>query len=131
MKAELVIRSDPAGDGHFGASRGDRTHNGIDYACVPGTIILSQCYGTVSKLGYPYADDLSYRYIEITAPDHKKHRLFYCKPSNELSISDYVVLGEPIGWSQDVAARYPGQGMINHVHYEIKVGDEYIDPEAV
>ncbi len=56
---------DTWGSGHFGASRGERTHIGIDYACSPGSQILAPCIGEVTKLGYPYSNDLSFRYVEI------------------------------------------------------------------
>ena len=41
MLAQLPQRDDKAGQGHFGAKRGGQKHNGIDYACLPGTLILA------------------------------------------------------------------------------------------
>ena len=66
------------GQGHYGASRGSRTHNGIDYVLHCGTTVLSPVEGTVTKIGYPYSDDLSYKYIQITSEDGFQHRIFYC-----------------------------------------------------
>jgi len=127
IRARLVQRQpDPAGDGAFGAPRGDRTHNGIDYACLPGTIILSPIYGQVTKLGYPYADALMYRYVEITDTFGLRHRVFYIDPLVDLNRR--VSTGDEIGAVQDIAAKYPGQGMTNHCHYEVKRGDTYLDP---
>ena len=111
--------SDPAGEGHYGASRGDRTHNGIDYKCVPGAAVLSPVYGEISKLGYPYAD-LQWRYIEITDDSGLHYRLFYVKPIDFLGVGSHIDEDDIIGIAQDISERYPDQGMTPHIHYEIK-----------
>lgn len=139
MRANLPKRlNDPTGEGHFGASRGSRTHNGQDYACEPGTEIYAPVWGKVTKLGYTYgsgygdADPNSgegepYRYVQITDRDGLKHRVFYVKPS--VNLGETVKTNDIIGVSQDITLRYPGSGMINHIHYEIMVRrGEYIDP---
>lgn len=119
--------ADSYGEGHFGASRGSRTHTGQDFACYPGTKITAPVDGIVTKLGYPYADDLSYRYVEVTDSDGLRHRLFYVEPG--VSVDDAVLEGVTIlGCAQDICARYPN-GMTGHVHYEIKTtGGSFINP---
>lgn len=119
-----VIRSDSAGEGHYGASRGSRTHKGIDYLCEPGAPVFAPCSGKVTKHGYPYPD-LSYHYIQITDGD-RDHRLFYCYPLIE--VGEYVTEGQIVAEAEDITARYPGQGMQPHIHYEVKEGGEYINP---
>ena len=130
IKARLSKRSDAAGEGHFGASRGSRTHKGQDYECFPGAIIESPIKGYITKLGYPYADDLSYRYVEITQSlSTNKYRIFYVEPS--VKLGDGVLPGDAIGAAQDVAKRYPNESMTCHVHLEIKLDDgSFTDPEA-
>ena len=124
---DLLIRSDSAGDGHYGAPRGNRTHCGIDYCCEPGSPILSPIVGTVTKHGYPYGDDLSWRYIQITDHDGMHHRLFYVKPQAPIGVE--VTASTQVGLAQDIAIRYPGQGMTPHVHYEImNDAGEYTNP---
>lgn len=124
----MVIRSDAAGDGHFGAKRGRRTHKGVDYVCKPGEFVYSPVSGVVSKLGYPYADNLRWRYVEIKDDDKNRHRLFYCRPA--VVKSQIVSKGEVVAEADDVTERYPDQGMTAHVHYEIITAfGEYIDPE--
>ena len=120
--------SDAWGSGHFGASRGSRTHRGIDYACYPGTGIHTRTAGKVTKLGYPYADDTSFRYVQVTDVHGLNHRYFYVYPA--VGVGDNVVAGEIIGFAQDIAGRYdkPEKRMKNHIHYEIKQGKEYLDP---
>lgn len=122
--------TDSFGSGEFGASRGSRRHNGIDYATMPGAKILSPVDGEVTKLGYPYSDDLSYRYVEITDVNRLRHRVFYCSPEVMLGtaiVKDHTV----IGLAQNIAARYAGRGsMTNHVHYEVMSEQgKYLSPE--
>jgi len=130
------MRNDNQGLGHFGASRGHRIHNGVDYAVAPEAAILSPVEGTVTKLGYPYAngyggvtpngDEPVYRYVEITSRDQKRHRLFYVRPL--VQVSQGVTKGRAVAVSMDVSERYPG--MTPHVHYEIMLPDgTFIDPE--
>ncbi len=120
---------DKFGGGHFGASRGGREHNGIDYEIIPGAEIFTVgVSGQITKHGYVYADDSTYRYIEITDENEYRHRYFYVSPEAELG--DHVTPDDVIGIAQNIADRYPG-GMTAHVHYEIKTpSDGFIDPEA-
>lgn len=134
MKAIIELRkrqSDKWGAGYFNAPRGSRSHSGIDYLCEPGASILSPCDGEVTKLGYPYGDDLSFRYVEITDKNHARHRLFYVEP--ELAVGDTVHENDVIGEAQDLTTRYstPEKGPIpNHIHYEIIVAHSHVDPES-
>jgi len=119
---------DPKGCGHYGASRGTRKHNGVDMACPPETKVQSPVRGYVTKLGHPYADDLSYRYVQITAEKYR-FRLFYLEPS--VSVGDVVELGGEIGTSQGLGEKH-GASITEHVHLEIM--DEhggYVDPTPV
>jgi len=122
--------ADDWGSGAFGASRGRRTHKGIDYACYPGTIVKSPVAGLVTRIGYPYGDDLSYRYVEVTTPDGMRHRIFYIEPL--VNHGDIIRHGSPIGEAQDIASRYEDPAkrpMTNHIHFEILDGDTPINPD--
>ena len=120
-------KCDGHGCGHFGASRGSRTHNGIDLNVPPKTVVYSPIAGTVTKLGHCYADDLSFRYVEIS--DHGyAFRVFYVSPlvKEGQKVSKRSIIGE----AQDLRPRY--QGITPHVHLEIKNADgEFIDPTPV
>lgn len=127
--------SDAWGSGKFGASRGKRKHRGIDVWVPEHGTLLSPIDGQITKLGFPYADDLSYRYIEITDFSGFRHRFFYSKPL--LEVGDRVFVNDEISVVQDIASRYHGKAtpieaaMKNHVHYEIIDRDgAYVDPEA-
>lgn len=118
---------DDQGCGYFGASRGSRTHNGVDMACVPGTPVGSPVTGQVTKLGYPYASDLSKRYVEVTA-DGYRFRMFYVEPS--VREGDWVTVGDTVGTAQ--ALESMSRGGTQHVHFEIlnKSGGA-VDPTPV
>lgn len=122
---EMSLRKcDGHGCGHYGASRGSRRHNGLDLVCPPKTLIYSPVAGTVTKLGYTYADDLSFRYVEISDGGYA-FRVFYCDPivKEGQKVSRHTIIGE----AQDLRPRY--EGITPHLHLEIKSADgEYIDP---
>jgi len=117
--------TDKWGAGYFGAPRGRRTHNGIDYQCPAGHSVLSPCDGEVTKLGYPYGDDLSFRYIQITDSKGYDHRIFYVSPGQEVGAK--IKEGQVIGISQDLEQRYPE--ITPHIHYECRYKEHYVNPE--
>ena len=134
FEVNLPVRSDSQGDGKFGAPRGGRVHLGIDYACYPGTEIISPVDGKVRKIGFAYGDgtggfgdEFAYRIVEVEQADDPEivHRFFYCTALK--NVGDEVFAGEVIAKSQDLTIRYPG--MTNHVHYEVRVRNEPVDPE--
>lgn len=118
-KEELLkVRGvDSWGSGAYGSSRdgGKRKHKGVDFLCAPETKILSPVFGVVVKLGYPYKDDLSYRYIRISTTDGHSIDLYYVDPS--VKVGDGVVVGQTIGVSQSLQKRY--KGIPDHVHLQI------------
>lgn len=119
---------DAFGSGAFGASRdgGKRTHSGIDIAAPAGKAAVSPADGIISRLGYPYASDTSFRYVEITTEGGLLVRVFYVWPAVKRGAS--VIAGETrIGIVQNLAPRYPG--ITNHVHLEIKnAAGAFVDP---
>ena len=124
---DLIVRgSDKFGSGYFGASRdgGKRTHLGVDAVTISGGDFYARTNGVVSFIGYPYNDDLHYRYVQITDSKGWKWRYFYVAPSVELGLK--IKVGDKIGVCQDLQPRYPG--ITQHVHFEIMVGKDHIDP---
>ena len=109
-------RNDKWGSGAFNSKRGKRKHNGKDIPCPEKSICISHIAGEVTKLGYPYSDDLSFRYVEITDFIGRRHRFFYVNP--KVIVGQSIVVGEEIGLSQRLGDRY--EGITEHVHYEIK-----------
>lgn len=125
--------SDDFGSGYFGASRGARKHVGIDFDVEPETVVFSLTDGKVTKIGYPYGNDLSYRYVQVTHSSGDKLRYFYTIPTQDFGSFDVgreIKKGDPLGVVQDVSARYDtdARKMNNHVHFEIMRGLEYLNP---
>jgi murein DD-endopeptidase MepM/ murein hydrolase activator NlpD len=117
-------RNDAKGQGHFGARRGEGTHKGEDFEVEVGERIDSPAVGSVTKIGYTYTNDLSYRYVQVTDIDGNDHRMFYVAPTEGLKVGDTVNKGDILGTSQDLSKRH-GKTMKQHVHYEI------LDPKKV
>lgn len=117
-------KCDPHGCGQYGASRGARVHRGIDLECIAGTLVSSPVDGVVTKLGYPYGDDLSFRYVEVEAGGYS-FRMFYVDPL----VREWqpVRRGDILGACQSLMNRYPG--ITDHLHFEIKDDSgNYVDP---
>jgi len=123
-----IRKSDRWGEGHYGASRGDKKHNGTDYACCPGSQVYARSLGRVTKIGHAYTDDLSFRYVEITLKNGFIERYFYIEPT--VVINDIVGRKDTIGTTQKLGTRYPG--ITEHFHYEtfklVKGEKEYMHP---
>lgn len=114
---------DGQGAGYFGASRGGRTHNGMDFVAVPGTPVTALSPGRVTKLGYPYADRPEFRYVEVTDRDGLRCRYFYVQPS--VTVGQSVGIGDTLGTTQML----PYDGIEQHFHFEVMKGrGEYLDP---
>ena len=126
-----IRESDKFGSGFYGASRdgGKRVHKGIDYAVYPGSLVYAHVGGVITKLGYPYGDNLEFRYVQITDSNTNfRLRYFYVEPM--VSLHQVVSAQHVIGRSQSLNARYPG--ITEHIHFEIT--DEkgrIVDPERI
>lgn len=119
---------DDFGSGAYGASRGSRTHNGIDYCAQPSSIVHALTGGEVTKLGYPYADNINFRYVQITDHEGFNWRYFYVKPSVE--VGDKVNADDSIGFVQDLNTRY--KGITPHVHLEVKTDSgTFVNPKVM
>ena len=122
-------QADRQGEGHFGASRGSRTHGGIDLSCPVGTEIHAPISGEVTKIGYPYGDEkkIHFRYVEVMNGGYS-YRVFYISPL--VKVGDVVDRDTIIGKSQCLSDFYTG--ITEHVHFEIKDGaGDKIDPTPV
>ena len=117
----LGVRVDEAGSGIYGAKRGDHTHKGVDFVCIPGQEVYAPISGVVTRQARPYANG-GYEgvVIEGTALTVK---LFYMIPNIAFK-GKRVRQGQVIGVAQDVSERHPNSGMKPHIHLEI----DHIDP---
>ena len=126
--------NDPTGFGHFGAKRGARKHKGHDIISVPGESVVSMISGTVTKVGYMYANRKAkhLRYVEVTN-DVFRIRLSYLEHS--VFEGDVVCAGERVGYALSVADYHNKNKkkgaalMINHLHVEIYKNGKLVDPK--
>ncbi len=115
-------RQDRWGSGHFGASRGSRSHGGIDLTADVGEAILSPIDGEITRVAYPYSGDLTYQGAVIVDASGLEVRIYYIE-GVELGP---VKAGDRIGTAQNLRRRYPD--INNHVHLEVRVGGSKVDP---
>ena len=125
-----AIRFDRAGDGRYGALRGDRRHMGTDYAMLPGSGILAPECGILGRYGYAYADDLQWRIVDYHGDSGLRYRFFYATQA-AYATGSRAEQGGVIAVAQDITERYPGKGMTTHVHTEVFKDDKRIHPERV
>jgi murein DD-endopeptidase MepM/ murein hydrolase activator NlpD len=130
-----VLRvSDDFGYGHFGASRGARTHKGVDYVGLENTIVRSPVTGTITKYGWAYDLEHNQRYIQITKRgSDEKHRLFYTQMDTKLDVGDEIIEGASVGFLGNISKMHDTQDkkMLNHLHYEIVIDGVHKDPEIL
>ena len=121
---------DKHGSGAWMASRGARSHYGVDYACWPESQVLCGTVGVVSKVGWPYSPEDPkrghLRYVEIHTSLGYDVRYMYIKPT--VKKGEKVSKDQVIGVSQDLTEVYPG--ITPHVHVDVRKLSEYINPET-
>lgn len=118
-----VIRRDPAGDGRYGASRHGHTHEGVDLVTSPGETVLAPFDGYFLRDGRPYAGDARYS-MAVLRGEGKEIRIMYVLPVYGMRPGVAFSKGDVIATAQDVTLRYPGSGMLPHVHVEV------LDPDT-
>ena len=117
------IRSDSMGCGLYGAPRGDRKHNGLDYCCDPGQTVVSPIDGKIIRVALPYAGA---KYTGLMIEGHQiTITMFYISPLPYIVGKD-VKAGDVVAIAQDISEKY-GHGMLPHVHLRI----DSIDPLLV
>ena len=108
------------GAGHFGASRdgGKRKHPGVDYLGDGGQDVVFVTNMTLTKIGYPYGDDLSFRYIRGKTTDGHIVTQMYVKPGPGISVGMKAKANEKAGTLQTLQGRYNGM-VPDHCHVTI------------
>jgi murein DD-endopeptidase MepM/ murein hydrolase activator NlpD len=108
---------------------GGRRHAGADFDASSGQAVRAPMSGFVTKIGEAYADDGTFKFVEITNPAiHFVARVFYIQPT--IREGEAVRIGQPIGRARSLQRRYPG--ITNHVHLELaKIGRPRIDPSLL
>jgi peptidoglycan LD-endopeptidase LytH len=119
---------DNFGSGAFLASRdgGVRRHLGADFIAEAGQRVAAPISGYVTKIGFAYANDQQFRYVELTnRAIGYMARVFYIDPSVE--VGQAVRLGQAIGGALTLQTRYPA--ITDHVHVELTdLARGHVDP---
>jgi leukocyte cell-derived chemotaxin-2 len=117
---------DKYGDGQYGASRdkGTRIHKGIDIIVQPEEKIYAPFDGDIVRQAVPYKDDIYSGIVLKGSGEWLAHEIKIFYVDGELS--GHVIKGQEIGKAQNLTIKYPG--ITNHIHFEVKVADEQIDP---
>ncbi len=120
---------DSQGCGGYGEGRSYGPHQGADYVATPGQDVVAVTDGVIDKIGYPYTNDLSYRYARITTLDGYVVRQLYVAPASGISVGASVSAGQTIGTYQGLGTRYPG--ITEHVHVDIRHNGQQVNPTTL
>ena len=126
---KVILRgNDPTGHGYYGAKRGNRKHKGLDLVSIPKEDVFSLIDGVVTKIGYPYAGNSVFRYVEVTN-DTYRVRVMYIFPK-DISVGDRIFTAQKIGEAQNIA-KFWNPRMKNHIHIEVYKNGLLTDPEPL
>lgn len=110
--------SDIFGDGHLGASRGNRPHLGVDFVTVPGTPIYAPFDFKSDGISFPYVGNLVLTGYKGKSVEGYHIRLWYITPLPSLLVGSVdVSKGDLIGYAQSLQDKYPG--ITNHIHVQV------------
>jgi murein DD-endopeptidase MepM/ murein hydrolase activator NlpD len=125
--AQLVIRRDAKGDGHFGAPRsGNVAHRGVDIEAPLGSSVLAIRSGRVIMTGRHRGRGL---YLEL---DHGRglRSLYAHLQTIEVDTGDRVRQGQRIGTVGKTGnARHPL--IVPHLHLEVSSAGALVDPSSL
>lgn len=123
---------DPQGCGHYGAPRGTRKHEGFDFLIAPHSSFTFPFDVKILRTGI-VSTDKPFRLIELTPTklftNIIKIKVMYCD-LDQYQVNDIVRSGYPIAMSQDNKSYYGG-GMQNHLHVEVRIGNQLINPALI
>ena len=103
------IRNDSEGSGEFGAKRGWRFHESLDFELLdfdelPEQPIYAPISGIILRIVRAYKNDV-YRGV-IISDGERMCRVMYFLPTAKIGQS--VIAGDQIGIAQDISKRYNG-----------------------
>ncbi|KAL1262000.1 hypothetical protein QQF64_007265 [Cirrhinus molitorella] len=106
------------GCGHYGASRGDRSHEGLDIACADGATVLAPFDVKLNGKAAPYINQPQKEPINdgITlSGEGLCFKLFYVKPDRYSGTT--LKKGQKIGTLLPMQKVYPG--ITSHIHVQM------------
>jgi murein DD-endopeptidase MepM/ murein hydrolase activator NlpD len=128
---------DDYGEGHYGASRGKRKHDGTDYKATPNQPVKAPMSGVVKRISKPYKSGIDAAVLSgvlIEASDGTQCWVWYMTPKSGI-VSQVVEAGRSIiGKAKTLQNRYnnPNKTMIGHLHIRIrKANGQKVNPASV
>lgn len=119
---------DPMGCGYFGASRNGHTHKGLDFTVREHQAVKAPFPCTIVRYGYPYADDYTQRLVEINGINaYSRYRAKIMYINGIYEIGTTIQSGKTLCYAGNIAKKH-GNGMTNHVHFELYDNGKLIDP---
>ncbi len=119
------LRSDKYGHGHFGASRGNRLHQGIDLLVTKGDPVYAPISG-ILNFSIPYGSDTRWQGFKIINDSKEQWKVFYCSPIVKNGV--YVNKGDVVAYAQSINDKY-GEGMLDHLHVELRKNGVLMNPQ--
>ncbi|WP_281980461.1 M23 family metallopeptidase [Tenacibaculum mesophilum] len=118
---------DATGNGWYGARRGNRKHEGVDFVGVPGQKVFACVDGRV-RIGNVYAYSTKMKLVEIKNSIYKVKQM-YVQPT--VKNGQMVKAGDVIGTLQDVATFHGSNKMKPHCHVGVWKHGLLTDPEPL
>ena len=132
-----IRKKDDYGEGHHGASRGRRKHDGTDYMVTPNQQVKAPMSGVVKRISKPYKTGIDAAILSgvmILASDGTKCWVWYMAPKPGI-LGQVVEAGKSaIGTAKTLQNRYkhPTKKMIDHLHIRIhKENGTKVNPASV
>lgn len=132
LQSVFLRDCDSHGCGHFGAPRGDRTHQGLDIRSDPLAPFPVPFDCEIIRYGVVDNQSPTYHLIEIKGTQGQfknwKCKLMYLNKGNSF-IGQRISKFTPIGLTETLSLRY-GSQMTNHIHLELRTPSGIlVDPE--
>lgn len=117
LDGDLVMRNDTQGQGHFGASRGERKHEGLDILCNLGDTLYTPINGKIQRQRFQvYSDTAKKEFVGVEIiNDIYKIWIFYAECFLEKGTT--IEAGQAIAKCQ-ARGKY-NNAMNDHIHIQI------------
>jgi murein DD-endopeptidase MepM/ murein hydrolase activator NlpD len=120
------LRNDSSGGGFYGASRGSRTHKGIDLVCSEFQSVFAPFSGRITRTFNAYRNSSTYKGVELSDENGLKIKIMYVNPNYSL-VGSYVSKGQKIATCQKISNKY-SPAMTDHIHVEKWVNGVNVNP---
>lgn len=115
-----------------GTGRIHYSHKGLDFVSKPGDGCVFPFSGIITQYGWAYIINGPMRSIHIRGVDEYADfsvKILYVALLDTLKLGYRGEMKAPLGLAQNISEYHNAVGkMVNHVHYELRLKGELIDP---